>query len=198
MEHPLWDRIASGDIEKTKQMPYPLLVLTGKMRGYIVKKVKAPLQRALETGKSLSQVMKVIKIITERMPPLTKKNRMCKKTALIELIEARFFKYAPVKKEMFKGAFKVLKFEIDHDGWYQGVYDFLLEQHIIMILTGEWPSRWQNIPFPKHWKEPQPYGGKYTIVSAIQKNREKIIDLLGNEWAWLKEGNYESYPADNT
>lgn len=161
-----------------------------------MEKVKAPLQKALETGKSLSQVMKVIKIVTDRMPLLTKKNMMCKKTALMELIEARFFKYSPNKPEMFRGLFKVLKFELEHDGWYQGAYDFLLEQHIMMILTGEWPARWENIPFPVLWNEPKPYGGKYTITYAIQQNREKIIDLLGEEWAWLKHSNYsEHYSA---
>ena len=197
MDHPLWDSIKDGKVDSlttSGEKLYPMLVLTGKMRGYIVKKVKAPLQKALETGKSLAQVTKVIRIITKRMPLLTKKNTMCKKTALLGLIEERFLEYLPVKsrkREMFKGAFKVLKFEIEHDGWYQGAYDFLLEQHMMMILTGEWPSRWENIPFPRYWDEPKPYGGEYTITSAIQKNRKKIIDLLGREWSWLKEGKYD-------
>jgi len=196
MGHPLWEKIVADEIEPPT-MPYPLLVLTGKMRGYIIKKVKAPLQKALETGKNLSQVMKVIRIITDRMPLLTKKNKTCKKTALLGLIEERFFRCSSIKQEMFKGTFKLLKFEIEHDGWYGGVYDFLLEQHIMMVLTGEWPSRWENIPFPQYWKESRPYGGKHTIISAIQRNREKIIDLLGEEWAWLRRS-YEFNPADNT
>ncbi len=200
--HPLWDSIvartkADEQLTKPKEKLFPFLVLTGTMRGYIIKKVKAPLQKVLEQGRSLSQILKVIQIVTARMPPLTMSNMMCKKTALMRQIETRFFQFCPIKQDMFKGAFKVLNFELDHDGWYQGVYDFLLEQHIMMILTGEWLPRWKNIPFPNCWNEPQPYGGENTIVYVIQQNREKIIDLLGDEWQWLKEGKYGAYSKCN-
>ena len=194
MEYPLWRRIEekaeSGDVSYFKNLNpvlYPFYVLTGKMRQYIIKKVKKPLEKAITSGKTFSQVMKTLAIIVKRIPAITPQNRMCKKTALVERMERRFTEYNRGRPDMFEAAFKLFKFEIEHDGFYQGVYDFWMEQQILMVLTGEWPSRFENIPFPDLWDEPRPYGGKYTIVSAIQRNREKIIELLGDEWQYLKE-----------
>mgnify|MGYP001557762613 CR=1 FL=1 len=206
----IWERIESGNIDSLKKVvPYPIMVLRGSMRGYIIKRVKDPLRKALETGKAFGQVIRTMKIITERMPLMTKRNVLDQRTHNLMAIEKRFFEYnfdpnhpaQPEKSprhDMLRAAWKLYKFEICHDEFYQGRHDFLIEQIVMMILTGEWVNRSPGNPLVKNWEEPEPYGGKQTIVYAIQQNRGKIIDLLGEQWQWLKEGRYELDTSNKT
>ena len=205
-EHPLWEAILKeGKKGKTDPSEYahlmagrtPKFLLAFKMlrgagRKYVIERVKAPLRKALVTGKTLSQVIKTLKLITSRLPEPTPENCGFLKTHLLMKIEDKFFQYENNlgREEMFRAVIKLLKAEIEHDGYYQARYDFWLEEHIKMILTGEWLPRVENSP-DICWREPTPYGGKHTIVHAIQKNKDKIIDLLGEEWQWLKSNSYE-------
>jgi len=204
-EHPLWENIVkqaekgiSTPEEFAKAIPSEhrrnLLcfhMLTGRMRKYVIEKVKDPLRKALITGKSLTKIIKTIKLVMGRLPPLTVGNARSKKTYNLMLMENLFFTYEknPGREDMFRAVLKLLKIEIDHDGYYEARYDWWLEQHIKMILTGQWLPRIKDCP-DICWLEPKPYGGQHTITHAIQKNRKKIIDLLGEEWQWLKEGKY--------
>jgi len=211
-EHPLWDivtaQLKNGDssgvipvaIDRVQSKLIGFQVLTGGMRKYIIKKVKDPLRKALITGKSFSQVMRVITIVAKRIPQIYRSNTMQKTTHNLMAIEKQFFEYEDdwQRDDMLRAALKVYKFEIEHDSFFYGYRaEWWFEQQILMVLTGEWETRSEGYP-TICWNEPKPYGGKYTIVSAIQRNRERIIEILGEEWHWLKEGKYESHSATKT
>lgn len=206
-EHPLLEKIAntikSGNLSALEKPDFSpgriqktylcFQMLVGSMREHVIKNIKAPLRKALITGKTFSQVMKTLSLVIKRLPEVTKGNTAFKKTHNIANIEDRFFQYEDNlgREDMFRAVIKLLKAEIEHDGFYYGVrYDWWLEQHIIMVLTGEWLTRLEGEP-TTCWQEPEPYGGKHTIIDALQRNREKIIDLLGEEWKWMKTMNYE-------
>lgn len=176
----------------------------GPMRNFVIKRIKDPIRKAFATGKSFSQVMKVISIAVRRIPHLGRENTFYKRTHNLMDIEEVFWKYQDEGSEsgvesvlgrnrMFRNAWRIYQFEIDHDEYYQGRDNWLDEQKVILILTGEYVNRPLNNPLPRLWHEPQPYGGKNTIVYAIQQNRGRIIDLLGPEWQWLKSENYKDH-----
>jgi hypothetical protein len=162
-------------------------------RTHVIKKIKDPLRKALTTGKTFSQLVKVLEIITKRFPDPTNSNTELTNTHNLLKIEKRFFELEnnPGRDKMFKSGFKLYEAEYEHDTYYRFRDDWLLEQKIIMVLTGEWKSRPENWPHKKWWRESNPHGGKYTIISALRKHRKEIIELLGEDWQCLSDGKYE-------
>ena len=190
--------------KQTHLLSYQMLTT---YRTYVEKKIKDPIRKALITGKSFTQLIGVIKVAVSRLPTITDKNTAFKNTHNLAKVEERFFEFEKnpnhprgVKEypnfgrdSMFRAVFKMFEAEYEHDGYYRWRADWFIEQVIIMVLTGEWLSRPQGWPHPKWWREEKPHGGEHTIISALQKHRKEIVELLGDEWSVLREGDYDEF-----
>lgn len=172
-------------------------------RNYIINKVKAPLQKGLVNLGRVGFFQKIICLIEiikaiKRFPRVNRNNARKANTFVLLDIAETFFEYEnnPGRKPLFDAVIKIGSGENEHDNYYGSRLCFWLEMLIIAVLLGKWHPRPEHYPDPRQWREPQPYGGENTIIAAIQKNKEQIIDLLGEKWAWLKGGQSESNSSD--
>ena len=176
------------------------IVLGFPLRNYFIEKVKAPLQRAIESmadqhiklrkgGVAIdaTPLAKVIKMATAMMPEATKENSASTNAEVIIDVIDNFFKYTNIKKAMFEESFKVLKFELAHDKFYDEAFQILIEEIIKKILAGEWKVR-EETPHSLFWNNFTPKGGKYSIISILQ-NKKSMENLLGDKWRLSNECN---------
>jgi len=167
-----------------------------KHRNYIINKVKAPLMNALVAFGN-SSFLGRIKLITniarliKRYPVPTKENTNYKNTHTTLDIIDKFFLLHKIKDRdpLFRAGYRLVVDEFEHDGHYGSVRDWWIEEIIKAILAGNWlprPEGWplqhygtkSNSYSAKVWLEPEPYGGKYTIVAKMIEKRHEINKLL--------------------
>jgi hypothetical protein len=113
-------------------------MLFGKMRQYIIKKVKAPL-------------MKVLIIMAGRLPEPTKENCTNPNSHILLDIRDRFFDLEnnPGREPLFRAIFKIAICEYEHDPYYGYRMDWVKEE---MDKRG-WNPRPQGRPRGIHWRE---------------------------------------------
>jgi len=85
------------------------------------------------------------------------------------------------RQEMFQAIWNIFIDENEHDDYYRFRFEWTIEEIIKDILSGKWQPRPQGYPFSEHWNEPQPYGGKHSIVYKLQSKRKEILELIGDE-----------------
>ncbi len=112
-------------------------MLFGDMRQFIIEKFKKP-------------ALKVIILLSGRLPEPTKENTTHPNTHILLDIRDRFFELEnnPGREALFRGAFKILICEYEHDPYYARRLDWMLEE---MIKRG-WTPRGQN-PGGIWWRE---------------------------------------------
>lgn len=159
-----------GSPLKKENIQFAHRMLSNPLRNYVIKKIKAPLQ-------------KVIILVGKRLPALTRENTIYRNTHNLMDIEDKFFEYFNngSKEEMFRCAWKMFKAECEHDRAYRYPWEWFVEELIKKVLSGEWEPRLEGWPEPKYWKEPQPYGGKHSIVYKLQSHRREILRIIGEE-----------------
>jgi hypothetical protein len=114
-------------------------MLFGKMRQYIIHKVKAPLAKA-------------IILIAGRLPEPTKQNCDCPNTHILLDIRDKFFndmENNPGRKDLFQAAFRIFICEYEHDPYYRYRFDWVVEE---MIKRG-WQPRPPGRPRGICWRE---------------------------------------------
>lgn len=195
------DGVATIDLEDyykaTEEGKPPALlykiILGFPFRNHFIRKVKAPLEKAIQKMADLhieqrkngvaiddTSLAKVIKVVTAMIPEATKENTpSITAQAIIDVID-KFFEYTDVKPLMFREAFKILKFELAHDKFYDEAFQILLEEIIKKILAGEWAVRDEK-PNSIFWNNFTPRGGKHSIISILQ-NKKSMENLLGDKW----------------
>ena len=165
---------------KTRSQMFTQIMLGFPFRDYVIKFVKNPLRFAIEKAATFSEIFTVLKTSAKRIPvELTRENCKNPNTLVIFDIEDKFFKYEDNsgRDDLFRGAFKIYKGEVEHDPYYSNRWDWLLEEQIMAILDGRLQPRHEDTP--RHcWREPKPYGGKHSIVYKMQQKREEIKKLL--------------------
>lgn len=148
------------------------VILNAPLRQYFIKKVKAPL-------------MKVLILVANRLPPVTKENTHYKNThTLIDIFDKffeHFWRLDPDREKMFRGAFKIFLAEIEHDILYRDPFNWFIEEIIKAILRGDWEERTNGHPIPYWWREKGEYGGKYSIIRILQ-DKKRLEALLGADW----------------
>ena len=179
------DHILSGEYLKQSQVPrlqlFTRLMLGYPWRDYVIQFVKDPLRIAITKAKTLKEVFSTIMTSAKRMPAeVTKKNSQMPNTHVLFDIEEKFFEYERngSRKELYRAIFKIYKSEVEHDTDYSFRGEWLLEEQIKAILDNRWEPRPEGTPHNDFWKEPEPYGGKHSIVYKMQQKREEILKLL--------------------
>ena len=175
MEHPLWEAVLENSEAKishgywnslyrkprrNEAVLFTSRMLTGKMREYIIKKVKAPLRKA-------------IILIGKRLPEPTRDNTLYRNTHILMDIRDKFFKYErnSDREELFRFAWKILIAEYEHDRYYRYRLDWIIEE----INKRGWEPRLEGWPEEHWWKEPPPYGGKYV------ENNSQPMDTVSQQ-----------------
>ena len=173
----------STDVRNAK-VPLFYLMLSFPWRGYVIKKVKAPLQRAIENAKRVAEVAPVLVASTTKLRKvfgnLTKDKMMHPNTLCLIKHKEKFLNYETCHHSLkFEGAaYDIIIAENEHDPEYRHRFDFEIEQIVEDILTGKWKPRPMGCPV-RNWNEPAPYGGKYSIIYKLQEHRGEILKLIG-------------------
>ena len=206
--NPVFEKIKNGDgridfeefLEPPKVGHRPIslsqIILTAPLRNYFIKKVKRPLMLALakmggrtlerlERGENLEDLplVKVAVAIDKRIPNITKENTTFINTHTLQEIIDEFFEHDgsdTPRSAMFRTAFRILLFEIEHDTYYRDRFNWFIEKIVEAIFRDEWQERTNGSPM-QGWSEPGEHGGKYSIIN-IMKDRQRLHNLLGDKW----------------
>lgn len=140
-----------------------------EMRGYVITKIKAPLQKALV-------------LIGKRYPEPTRENTHLPNTHILLDLRDKFKKYednpyySPTRKgrqELFDAIWKIFIDEYEHDIYYRTRIDWIIEE----IVNSEWKPR--DMGYPNQcWNEPHPYGGGYLIKDETLLNLARRFEKL--------------------
>ena len=205
MDYPLWDAIVKqasvveldklvspGHRKKLVQLTYQSLFIH---REFVIKWVKAPVMKALVTGKTFTQVMKTIVLVAKRIPRIKRENvEGTNDHAFLDIVNViTGYLNSSSREEMVGSGLKMMQFEYAHDRFYKHIGDVMLEEFLLATLTGDWGSRLEGWPAPIFWREKPPYGGKHSIIHALREHREEIIKLLGDEWKCLEGVSYKEF-----
>ena len=147
-------------------------ILMPPLRDYVIHTIKAPLQKAIEfAGFLLESLLGPIEN-TETLEPVTK----CLKEH-----KARFLSYEnnPGREPLFSAFYDIVITEVEHDNYYRDRLGAEVEWIIQDVLDGKWQERTNGHPYKPTWNEPEPYGGKYSIVHKLHKHREEILKIIG-------------------
>lgn len=114
------------------------------------------------------------------LPDLTEENSITQNSRIELRIIDKFFSYLnmPNRHPLFKVLSKLYVVVCGHDGAYSSIKDYLIEEIIKVILSGEWKPRPSGWPLEKWWNEAPPYGGKQSIVYKLQQHRNEINAIL--------------------
>ncbi len=170
------EKLLRGDttIDMTDSRPLTDRMLTFPLRRYVERKIKAPLRLA---------IIKAASLMTWKFGAIeTAKIRQPNAHCLIKHKE-KFLRYECMNESgnaLFEAAFNILITEVEHDIYYRDRFNVELEWIIEDILSGKWIPSEEGYPH-QYWKEPAPYGGKYSIISKLQKHREEILKIIREE-----------------
>jgi len=200
MRDPIVQAMRDGDGSIDFMPPdrsYSNIILAPPLRGYFIK-LKRHLWKAIIkladqhikqrlNGKEIGQtpLSKVVKVMVKLLPEPTKQNSDALNAHVMDRIFEKFLTYVTFKPDMFREAFKLIKFELGHDKAYDESFQLLIEEIIKEILAGNWKVR-EEEPHPMCWSNQTPRGGKHSIISILQ-NKKDMENLLGDNWK-LKEG----------
>jgi len=158
-------------------------------RSYFVNEVKAPLMKVIESLgsgisliRSIPALIKACRLINKFPLPRPGESMSLNTQATLEIITL-FNRYHdnPGRQPLFDALYRLIVPEFEHDGYYSTIRDWWIEEIIIAILHGEWQPRPEGWLLSKWWKEPAPYGGKYSIVAKLIKHRAEILKLIEEE-----------------
>ena len=203
MPNELWNEIIKRkpqDIEDIKDLyskPINISItqdILVNRRQYFIKKVKAPLLNnilSIKRGHWWNKLRAFISAFSliEKYPAPTKGNISETNTLVCLDIAEKFNKYYNnwMRKPLFNVVYRLFFGTTAHDLHYASVRDWWAEEIVKAILAGKWQLRQEGWP-EKHytqnptvielWTEPEPYGGKHSIIFKIREKRKEILELL--------------------
>jgi len=151
---------------------------------FVVNKVKAPLQRAILNSKRIAEIIPALissaSLLRGKFGDITKDKTFQQNAHCLIDHKAKFLSYMNNKGRapLFSAAYDIGAAEVEHDNCYQEWLNVEVEFIIEDILSGKWIGRDEGTPAKKFWNEPAPYGGKYSIISKLQKHRVEILKLI--------------------
>ena len=187
IEKALRDGEVSIDFNKPEtNIPLAQRMLTFPWRGYVIYKIKAPLQRAIQSATRLVQVIPALLEAAGKMRvkfgSIEDALTLDPNTQCLKEHKARFLSYEsnPSREPLFSSTYDIAIVENEHDNYYRFRLGAEVEWIVEDILAGKWEPRFEGYP-DKCWNEPAPYGGKYSIVYKLQKHRKEILKLIEEE-----------------
>lgn len=184
LEKLMRDGEASIDFKPETDVPLAHRMLSFPLRKYVMTKIKAPLQKAIENSKHLIELAPVLLKSASRLKStfgdVTARNTNYPNTHCLIEHKARFLSHETCqgRVKMMAAAYTIGIAEVEHDKHYRERFDVEIEWIVEDILAGKWEPRYEGCP-SKDWNEPEPYGGKHSIIYKIIVHREEILKILG-------------------
>ena len=119
--------------------------LTGKLREYVIKTVKAPLEKAIILAAWL---------IEKKVGKITKENTVRVETHGVLDIRDWFFEHYILesKRKLFEAVFVIWAFEEEHDSHYREIGNLIMEQVFKRVEEGNWPLRVEHFTQENVWQ----------------------------------------------
>lgn len=146
--------------------------LFGSKRDYVIKKVKAPLQKAIESGKTLFGISREVMSFVNKIPLLNKENTSFLNTHILIDKRELLLKYhrKSARHKLIESAFNLNIFEYEHDGYYAFIQDWLLIELAMELARGNWPPRFNKFPIEGCWMGPD-----LPDVETIRQNLREAL-----------------------
>lgn len=121
-------------------------VLTGKGRDFVIRQIKAPLQKTL---------IRVVKLYIKVFGKLTKENTTKRNTHTLLDLEKEFFGHYvnETKTELMRAGWFLLEFENEHDSHYEYFIHWLLKRINEERAKGNWIDMPAKFPQQDCWKD---------------------------------------------
>ena len=168
------------------KLPIAHRMLNFPWRNYVIKKIKAPLEKAIKDAKRITEMAPALvnaaALLHGKFGAITKENTLYPNTHCLIEHKARFLSYETNrgKAPMLAAAFDIAAAENEHDNYYQTRLNVEIEFIIEDILAGKWEPRPLGQPH-QYWNEPSPYGGKHSIIYKLREHREEILKIIREE-----------------
>jgi hypothetical protein len=189
VQHPLENELLKGNIDTTLFKLVPIKTVSREIlvnhRKYFVElkaKTMATLDKLAKSKwyQKIFYAYALLKLI-KLYPEPTKNNTVgtCTHTCL-DIIE-KFWKYEknPGRAILFKAIYRLALDIFEHDLYYEDRRDWWIEEIVKAILDSKWKPREHWEEGKKWWTEPEPYGGKHSIVYKMWEHRDEIKKILG-------------------
>jgi hypothetical protein len=139
------------------KLPLSHWMLYFPFRDYVINKVKAPLQRAIEGAKTFKEIIPTLIESARKLPKFNRDNLDHPNAKLISDILDKVVEYHnnPSRNELIRQACKLIKAEYAHDDYYAFFLDYVAVEIAIEILTGNYKPKNHKHPFPKCWTGPE-------------------------------------------
>ncbi len=120
-------------------------MLTGKGRDFVIKVVKAPLEKAL---------IRSVRLFIRFFGPVTKQNTVKHNThVLLDLKEEFFESYINRSKmPLMQSAWELLLFENEHDSHYEWLLNWLVKRIAEERAKGNWKDLPEKFPEENCWR----------------------------------------------
>jgi len=172
--HIIPDCIAKGDDSLAYSSLIGRQMLSEPLRDYVIKDIKRPLRKVLELV--VRRFRSKFGIITpDRVTFRVTRNLMGIWDKVLSCHRN------PGRDGIFQAARDVSLWEVEHDPYYRHIVEVMAEVLVEQVLAGEWEPRPEGYPYHQWWDEPEPYGGKYSIIARINAHKDKINKILNKE-----------------
>ena len=150
--------------------------LYGAMRQYVIEKIKAPLQKAIEKAKTFQDISGELFSAIKKIPLISKKNSSFINTHILLDKRDLFLKYHTNagRSKLCEKAFDLDIFEYEHDGYYAFLQDWLLIELAMELAKGNYTPRFSKFPIKGCWTGPD-----LPDIETIRKQlREALKDVI--------------------
>lgn len=139
---------SEGQIKHNPNMLVSTWALLTPMRQFVIDKVKAPLRKAIEEAKTLSDIAEELFSAIKKIPLITKRNTCFINTHILIDKKEMFLKYHynPNRGKLCEAAFNMFIFEYEHDGYCAFLADWLLIEFAMEMAKGNWKPRFTKFP----------------------------------------------------
>lgn len=128
--------------EGERPLPLAQVMLGSLLRNYIIRKVKAPLRKA-------------IVLAAKRLPKPTRENTYYHNTHVLMDIFDRFFEryYCKPNMDMMLAARDILLAEVEHDPHYRWILNWFVQDIVNEVNKGNWKPNDTEFPNKDCWEE---------------------------------------------
>ncbi|MAF43116.1 MAG: hypothetical protein CMI54_02955 [Parcubacteria group bacterium] len=164
VEQAMSDGATTIDLAKDRSIAQT--ILGQPLHQYFSKAVKEPFLRA-------------VIFYSKKYPHPTRKNVGQWAIPFMDALDKLVAFNRGTREDFFIAVRRIVLGTIAHDGFYRERILAMFEWLIESLLNGKIYPRGEGTPKSNHWTEPQPYGGKHSIISKILIHRNEINKILG-------------------
>jgi len=165
---------------KMGKLGYDMLV---RCREFVVKDIKAPLQKAIESSKRIINAapafIEAAKKFKSMFGGVDKTNSLSKNVQSISETRDWFMSYPNMngRRELLDSVFTLFGGELEHDPDYRYAFDIIFEKILEKMLEGKWEAN-DGVPNSVNWPKPPPYIKEESITFLLIKHRKEVLKII--------------------